>query len=288
MHDFGDTSEFGGDVVAIGSLVVTTTADTVDGTTTSVSNLIANSRGRRTHLAAGGDPGHERDRAARTRSGSGSRSPTRTTSTTVTTRSPASLTNVQATTLADQSTPSSPVDHGLRPRLPGGPGAELVPHPAHLCSADRHGPRGHRRHDAASLPRGSAGHRAGRDLRRRRRERAARSRRDRSTIRGLVVNGFRNDGITSQGARRVHRHRQLHRHRRQRDDRRGNGASGIVLTQLSGAPKHDRGQQRRRPKRHLGQRRRGIPDQERHRRLQLRPARQQRPVRSRATTSAPT
>ena len=42
---FGDTSEFGGDVVAVSHLVVTTTADTVDGTTTSVSNLIANPGG---------------------------------------------------------------------------------------------------------------------------------------------------------------------------------------------------------------------------------------------------
>jgi hypothetical protein len=36
-----NTSEFSGAVVAVGSLVVTTTANTVDGTTTSVSNLIA-------------------------------------------------------------------------------------------------------------------------------------------------------------------------------------------------------------------------------------------------------
>jgi CSLREA domain-containing protein len=37
-----DTSEFSNAVVVLGSLVVTTTADTVDGTTTSVGNLIAN------------------------------------------------------------------------------------------------------------------------------------------------------------------------------------------------------------------------------------------------------
>ena len=39
---FGDTSEFGRNVQAVGHLVVTTTADTVDGDTSSVANLIAN------------------------------------------------------------------------------------------------------------------------------------------------------------------------------------------------------------------------------------------------------
>ena len=39
---FGDTSEFGRNVQAVGRLVVTTTADTVDGDTSSVANLIAN------------------------------------------------------------------------------------------------------------------------------------------------------------------------------------------------------------------------------------------------------
>src|SRR5262249_4894933 len=37
-----NTSEFSAAIVAVGHLVVTTTADTVDGTTTSVANLIAN------------------------------------------------------------------------------------------------------------------------------------------------------------------------------------------------------------------------------------------------------
>ena len=40
-----NTSEFSNAIVAVGSLVVTTTADTVDGTTTSVSNLIADPGG---------------------------------------------------------------------------------------------------------------------------------------------------------------------------------------------------------------------------------------------------
>src|SRR5262249_43117720 len=105
---FGDTSEFSGTVVALGHLVVTTTADTADGTTTSVSNLIAN---------PGADGRISLREAILATNGSGGTN-------TVTFGIPLtdsnhfyyqddgianSLSSIQATTLADQSTYSSPV-----------------------------------------------------------------------------------------------------------------------------------------------------------------------------------
>src|SRR5262249_21896376 len=105
---FGDTSEFSAALQAVGHLVVTTTADTVDGTTTSVANLIANpgADGRislreailATNATAGPDtitfgiPLTDANHYYYKDDGI-----------------PNSLSIVQATTLADQSTPSSPV-----------------------------------------------------------------------------------------------------------------------------------------------------------------------------------
>jgi hypothetical protein len=114
-----DTSEFGVGVQAVGSLVVTTTADTVDGVTTSVSNLIANPGpdGRfslrevlqATNAVAGADsirfgiPLTDANHVYYANDGIA-----------------ASLTNIQATTLADVSTPSSATIGGYDPDYPAG------------------------------------------------------------------------------------------------------------------------------------------------------------------------
>jgi hypothetical protein len=114
-----NTSEFSAVVVAVSSLVVTTTSDVADGTTTSVANLIANpgADGRislreaivATNATAGADtvrfgipltdPNHlyyRNDAIA------------------------GSLTNVQATTLADTATASSPAITDFDPDYPAG------------------------------------------------------------------------------------------------------------------------------------------------------------------------
>ena len=55
-----DTSEFSAAILAYSELVVTTTADTADGTTTNVSTLVG-APGRTAHLPPGGPSSHERD-----------------------------------------------------------------------------------------------------------------------------------------------------------------------------------------------------------------------------------
>ena len=114
-----NTSEFGGNVKAVGFLVVTTTADTVDGNTTSTSALVATPGAdgrislREAILATNATPGADtirfgipltdanhlyyRDDAI-----------------------PVSLTNVQVTTLADSATPSSPAIPDFDPDYPAG------------------------------------------------------------------------------------------------------------------------------------------------------------------------
>src|SRR5262249_14304909 len=105
---FGDTSEFSGAVQAVSHLVVTTTADTVDGTTTSVSNLIANP----------GADGRISLREAILAVNASGGAATVTFGIPITDANhlyykddgiPNSLSNIQATTLADLNTNSSPV-----------------------------------------------------------------------------------------------------------------------------------------------------------------------------------
>jgi hypothetical protein len=228
-----NTSEFSAAVVAVVSLVVTTTANTVDGTTTSVSSLIANpgADGRislreailATNATAGpdtirfgiplADANHlyYRNDAI-----------------------PGSLTNVQPTTLADIATPSSPAIgdfdpdyptgltrswYRIRPTsaLPGVTGAVVIDaetQPGSVVGApvvELDGSTAGGTSDGLSLTAGP------------------------STVRGLVVDRFGNDGLNLRGAGGFTVTGNYLGTDASGTMGAGNGASGIFVTSLTGA-----------------------------------------------------
>jgi parallel beta-helix repeat protein len=114
-----NTSEFSAAIVAVSRLVVTTTADTVDGTTTSVANLIANP----------GADGRISLREAITAANATAGADTVTFGIPLTDANhlyyqddttASSLTSVQTTPLADAASPSSPATTGFDPDYPTG------------------------------------------------------------------------------------------------------------------------------------------------------------------------
>ncbi len=250
----GNTSEFAANMYAVGDIVVTTTADTVDGTVTSVANLIANPGAdgrislreaiRATNNTAGTDtirfgiPLSDANHVYY-RNDAG-----------------ASLTDIQPAFLADSVSPSSPaitdfdVDY---PGYPGGLHPELVPDPAQPRAARHHRPGDPRCRNPARLHRRGPGDRAGRLGHRRGGQRPVP---DDRTEHGPRAGDRQLPGRRTELPRAgwFLDHGQLPRDGRQRHAGRGQRVVRRLRHAAHRGTQHDRGKHSGRPQRHLRER----------------------------------
>ena len=237
-----DTSEFARNLTAVGELIVTTTASAADARHLVDRGAHRRHGARRPHLPARGDPGHQRRRGRRhdTVRDSAHR------------RQPQLLQDRRHPRPLDHRLhrKGRRRDHRLRPALPGGDDAQLVPHHAGVGAAGHHQPGRPRHHDAALVGgRDRAGRRV--EWRRRRKRRAqptGRQRREhdpRVRHQPLHRPGHPHPGVVEQRRRRElpgnepgrHRpgpgQRPGHLHRRRRPHQRQPGRGTVTPTATS-------------------------------------------------------